>query len=355
MRKSKKNEQKKRVLMSTFALIAVGSILVACAAAPDQGTTTSDAVALEQARVAADAANARLALAERQARQATADAQVRLRVTEDALRMAQQSEALDATRTANSQVAQATAIALDNIAAQQRAQVAATAQAADIALQATSMSINATSTAISISQDNARRTAQWERDVLIPAKTFIMAGAGIAVAVVVLYLLVRFGFKMVDTWVLHARVFRDGRGNITIVTEPGKGGEMEYVQPHLSPAPVLSISRRGQSGATIEASGGDPEVTRRAQLVDTLQLATPRHTSTQPRLTPRVPTGNAAATGEHALPQLIEPAIATAQAGFHALLGEPRVNVVTSAQVPAQIADGNALAALDADWRTHNA
>lgn len=353
MRKTKKAQQKHRFVVLATATIAVGTLLAACAAAPSQ-PSEQDAIVLEQARIAAQAANARLAVAERQARQATAEVQVRIQVTEDAMRMAQQNDALEATRMANSQLAQATAIALDNLAAQQRAQIAATSQAAEIQLQATSVSVRATTTAIAITQDNARRTAEWERDVLIPAKTLIMAGAGLAAAVIALYLLVRFGFKMIDTLVLHARVFRDGRGNITIITERDTSGETQWVQPHLSPAPVLSIGRRGAPAAAIETAGGDPEVTRRAQIVDTLQLAAPRK-SERAQTAQRIAPENNSAPLSRTLPTLIDPAIATAQAGLNALLAEPRINVVAPNQIPQQVADNNALASVDADWRLNDA
>ena len=345
MRKSKQPTQS-RVLALALATISIASLVAACNVGPVSGDAPgalNGEAALEQARIDAQAANLRLANVERQTKQATASAQLRLRATDDALRLSQEKNALEVTRVANVQVAQATQIALDNIASMQRAQLAATAQAGAVAIRATTVSIDATATAVAIMQDNAQRSAEWERDVLIPAKTFITAGAGIAVAIVVLYLLVRFGFKMVDTWVLHARVFRDGRGNITIVTEPDKGGEMQYVQPHLSPAPVLSIGPRGQGRAAVLASAGDVDVTRRAQLVDTIQIGA-AHGRVQHRAT----------AFDGGLPQLVEPAIASARHGLRALLDEPRINVMSTAEIPAQIADENAIAAIDADWRSQD-
>jgi hypothetical protein len=254
------------------------------------------------------------------------------------LRTLEEKNAIEATRVANVQVAEATAIALVAISEQHKAQLAATAQASQLQIEATSVSVRATATAIAIAQDNAQRSAEWERTVLIPAKSVVMAGAGIAAAVVALYLLVRFGFKMVDTWILHARVFRDGRGNITIVTTPDRDGGMQYVQPHLSPAPVLSINRRGIDGPVIDVGGGDPEVTRRAQIVDTLQVGG---------------AGRAPQASAHAEPmRLIEPAIATARAGLDALLSEPRVSVVPARAIPDKVASSDALTALDSDWRS---
>jgi hypothetical protein len=343
MRKSRKHSDNRlAVVLATVTLGAL--VLVACGGnfqgdnAAGQGG--APLLSVEDARAQAEAANARLSQIEARARQATADARDRLRATETVLRTLEEKNAIEATRVANVQVAEATAIALVAISEQHKAQLAATAQAAQLQIEATSVSVRATATAIAIAQDNAQRSAEWERTVLIPAKTVVMAGAGIAAAVVALYLLVRFGFKMVDTWILHARVFRDGRGNITIVTTPDRDGGMQYVQPHLSPAPVLSVNRRGIDGPVIDVGGGDPEVTRRAQIVDTLQVGGSARTPQAPPHARAEPM------------RLIEPAIATARAGLDALLSEPRVSVVPARAIPDKVASSDALTALDSDWRS---
>ena len=345
MRISNKARQQRRVLTIVAGAIATAAILAACAAPSEPSAPAAPSI--DDARATAQSANTRLTAVERQMRQATAETQVRARATDDALRAAQQRAAIEVTRTANEQIAQATSIALDNLAAQNRAAVAATAQAATVANEAAALSARATATAIALEQDNAQRSAEWERTVLIPAKTIILTFAGLGVVACALYLLVRFGFKAIDTWVLHARVFRDGRGNIVIVTEPGRGGDTQYVQPHLSPSPVLAIGQRGGGAQLprVEHSGGDPEVTRRAQFIDTLQL--------NARAAPSAPRGiRTSATG------LIDAALEHTKVGLSgsvaALLDEPRINVMPAALPPAQVADHNALASLDADWRIHN-
>lgn len=336
MAKRKKTAPRYRTMTSIAVLGLAGTLaFAACASAPaGQGSLVDSAqVNIDDARRLSTAAAANLSAVERQSQAATAEANKAFRVTEAAFRMERERDSLAATQTANQQNARATQIVMQATSDALSAAATATAQANALSAQAASMSLNATATAISISQDNAQRASQWEQNVLIPARTLGI----LALSCMVLFLAFRYGLKAVEALILHIRVVRDGNGNIMVIMPPDGAGRQQMLQPHLSANPVTSFTPAGLAEISVGSHGGDPDVIRRAQAIDALKRAPgtlggqarPERVDSDGLIVPR---------------QLAAP--------VNSSFDDPVIRVVAPTQANhLQLTDGQALAAIDSDWR----
>jgi hypothetical protein len=334
MGKRKSSPPPQRVLPGLIALGVTGIFAFAACVSQPAAPSENALHNIDDARKLGTVAATNLSAAERQLQVATAEANRTLRATEAAFRLERERQSAFATQTADEQNAQAARAVLRATSDALSASATATAQANTLNAQATAMSLNATATAITISQDNARRAAEWEQGVLIPARTIAL----ILIAAVLIAAALRFVLKAVEALILHIRVVRDGNGNIMVIMPEDKSGRQQVLQPHLSAAPVTSFTPAGLAEATVRSSGGDPDVLRRAQLIDAMK-----------RVTPGAP---AAARDVDADGLLIQRRLSAPAVGA---LDDPVIQVIEPAQAGClQLADVEATAAIDSDWRSAN-
>ena len=316
--------------------------LAACLAAPvaDSGAATAPqggvfAAAqrnLDDAETLATAAASNLVVVQKQSRIATAEADRVVRATDTALRQSRERQASAATQVAAEQSAQSAAIMIRATSDALSAAATATSLGNANAAQATAVAIQATATANMIENTNAQRAAEWEQNVMLPARMIglILLGA------IGLFLCLRYGIQAVEALILHIRVVKDGRGNIMVIMPPDGQGRQQMVMPHLTMDPVMSLTPPGFAQTTVSSHGGDAEVARRAQAIDALGVTQ----NANPGATPRQGT-----SGPRMLQALIDPTNNEFEA--------PSVRVLSPGNAgQQQLTDGNAMAAIEADWRS---
>lgn len=324
--------------MTKIAISAVLVVLlVACAdgASPDHAPRASpntnseapddsvEANLVAQATASAAAATAHAALAESELAQARVErvavqGTTTARATDQALAVRTTEVALEATQSVAAFTATAEAAAASATAMSWQLSQAATADAASSIARAAQVQLAASATAMALQQHQERVAAEWERDVLLPAKT---------VALVVLMLIciigiVLFGARLFNALILHLRIIRDPSGHAIVFQEADGVGRQLVLLPNRSPGAAIQIAPSAAQLHHVVVGAADPDVTMRAQTLEGLAFASKRESR-----------GVAPST--------------------RPLLPEPGALRVLNAQQlpPPSIADSHALQVIDADWR----
>ena len=218
--------------------------------APQGGVFAAAQRNLDDAETLATAAASNLVVVQKQSRIATAEADRVVRATDTALRQSRERQASAATQVAAEQSAQSAAIMIRATSDALSAAATATSLGNANAAQATAVAIQATATANMIENTNAQRAAEWEQNVMLPARMIglILLGA------IGLFLCLRYGIQAVEALILHIRVVKDGRGNIMVIMPPDGQGRQQMVMPHLTMDPVMSLTPPGFAQTTVSSS-----------------------------------------------------------------------------------------------------
>jgi hypothetical protein len=295
-------------------------------AAPYSEDVRANATAVA-ANATARAAYANAVNAREKAREATVKGTVMARATDHALETRGTEVALMATSTAIVMQATAQASAVQATSEADRMNHQATAQAQLFLVQATGITLSATGTAVALQSNQERAAADWESNVVMPAKK-----VGIVIFIVLLLLaLAFFGVRLFDALILRVRIIRDPSGHAIILPEPDKRGRQTMLLPNRTPGPVLQLAPPDVKPQQVVVDGTDADVTQRAQVIEAMSIT--QHQSQR-----------------QAAQRVLGDAIVIPQLGS---LTQPTVvRLIPTEQLPpAQIADGLAIEAIDADWR----
>jgi hypothetical protein len=295
-------------------------------AAPYSEDVRANATAVA-ASATAQAAYANAVNAREKARDAAVKGTAIARATDRALETRGTEVALMATSTAIVMQATQQASFVQATVEAGRINQQATIQAQALLVQATGIALTATGTAIAIQGNQERAAADWESNVVMPAKKI-----GIVIFIVLLLLaLAFFGVRLFDALILRVRIIRDPSGHTIILPEPDKQGRQTMLLPNRMPGPVLQLAPPQIQPHQVIVDGTDAEVTQRAQVIEAMSIT--QHP-----------------TQRHPVSRVLGDAVIVPQIG--SLTQLPVVRLIPTEQLPpAQIADGPAIEAIDADWR----
>jgi hypothetical protein len=249
------------------------------------------------------------------------------RATDRALETRGTEIALMATSTAVVMQATLQASSVQATAEAERINQQATVQAQTLLVQATGIALTATGTAVAIQGNQERAAAEWENNVVMPAKK-----VGIVIFMVLLLIaLASFGVRLFDALILRVRIIRDPSGHAIILPEPDKQGRQTMLLPNRTPGPVLQLAPPDMKPQQVVVDGTDADVTQRAQVIEAMSISQGQ-------------------VQQQPVQRVLGDAVIVPQLGS---LTQPTVvRLIPTEQLPpAQIADGLAIEAIDADWR----
>ncbi|NJM41477.1 MAG: hypothetical protein HC853_12280, partial [Anaerolineae bacterium] len=206
-------------------------------AAPYSDDVRANATAVA-ANATAQAAYTNAVNARERAREAAVKGTALARATDRALETRGTEVALMATSTAIVMEATQQASSVQATAEAERINQRATLQAQAFLVQATGIALTATGTAMAIQSNQERAAAQWESNVVMPAKK-----VSIVIFIVLLLLaLAFFGVRLFDALILRVRIIRDPSGHAIILPEPDQQGRQAVLLPNRVPGPVLQLA-----------------------------------------------------------------------------------------------------------------
>ncbi len=237
------------------------------AAARVRATTAAESAQAAAAQVTAQANQTREALAVQATRQALFDAATRQAVSVSATQTAQSAQA---TRTA--EAAQYTATAQANDAQATRASASATATSYAASAQATRASANATETVVAKEIEVENEKAEWNKRLEMGRAIVAFVGG----TIVVMAFLVLVGWaalRIIDAFVLRARVVRGATGTVIVIPEIERDGTQRLLIPERSPGPVIVMQPENAQAWRVETPVADADTTKREQAIGLMLAA----------------------------------------------------------------------------------
>jgi hypothetical protein len=304
---------------ATFEDVSANSTAVA-ANATAQSAYTNAVNARERAREAASKGTAVARATDRVIEIRGTEVAAEATATIIAIRTTAEASFMQATLEANQINQQGTAQA-------QVISLQATQQTQAMNAQTTQVAVIATGTAIAMLRQQEIAAADWENNIVTPAKKMgIVLVIGLSVAA-----LAFFGVRLIDALILRVRIIRDPSGHAIVIPKPDKQGRQTVLLPNRVPGPVLQLAPPQVQPQQVSVDGADADVTQRAQVIEAMSI-TQHQVQRQP------------------VQRLLGDAVIVPQLG--SLTQQPVVRLVPAEQLPpAQIADGHAIEAIDADWR----